>query len=270
MGKLVTALAVAMLAAAVPAPAAEFGLPLVGGEAESYLRRAEVVEFEAIERGITKPRRALLDDGTRRLRAVFKTVDEERSFQRFDRQVAEIGFRDTYKHEIAAYQLDRLLGLDLVPPTVARTLDGERGSLQLWVEGVMTEGERIKAGLAPPHPQDWNNQMYTVRLFLQLTYDTDYRNVSNLLVDPEFRVYAIDFSRAFRLNSNLRREESLARFSRRVLAALRALSRQQLDQAMRPWLTKAQVKAVWQRREQILALADRLVAEKGELAVLYP
>ena len=64
MGKLVTALAVAMLAAAVPAPAAEFGLPLVGGEAESYLRRAEVVEFEAIERGITKPRRALLDDGT--------------------------------------------------------------------------------------------------------------------------------------------------------------------------------------------------------------
>lgn len=262
---------IAALAVALPLAASEpFGLPLEGEAALHFLRHAELVEMQDIERGITKPRRAVLSDGERQLKAVFKTVDEERSFQRFERKRAEIGFRDSYKHEIAAYELDRLLGLGLVPPTVARTFNGERGSLQLWIEGVMTEGERIKAGLDPPRPQEWNNQIYTIRLFLQLTYDTDYNNVSNLLVDPEYRIYAIDFSRAFRLHKKLRREESLSRFSRRALGSLRELSFRELDETMRPWLSKAQIRALWKRRERILELADELVAAKGELVVLYP
>jgi hypothetical protein len=44
------------------------------------------------------------------------------------------GFWESYKSEIAAYRLDRVRGLDMVPPTVERSVEGESGSLQLWVE----------------------------------------------------------------------------------------------------------------------------------------
>ena len=82
--------------------------------------------------------------------------------------------------------------------------------------------------LAAPRETRWNNQIYTVRLFEQLVFDTDYRNFHNLLVTPDWKIYKIDFSRAFRRHKRLRREESLKRFSRPVLDSLRTLSRDQL------------------------------------------
>ena len=41
------------------------------------------------------------------------------------------GFFESYKSEIAAYKLDKLLALEMVPPTVARIVDGEVMSVQL-------------------------------------------------------------------------------------------------------------------------------------------
>lgn len=51
--------------------------------------------------------------------------------------------RGTYwRREIAAYRLDRLLGLNLVPTTVPREIDGEQGSFQAFVdEDVRPPGE---------------------------------------------------------------------------------------------------------------------------------
>ena len=47
------------------------------------------------------------------------------------------GFFASYKNEIAAYELDKLLKLDMVPPTVERQLQGITGAAQLWVENVV-------------------------------------------------------------------------------------------------------------------------------------
>jgi hypothetical protein len=41
-----------------------------------------------------------------------------------------------YRAEVLAYELDVLLGFNLVPPTVERTIDGNLGSLQLFEEGI--------------------------------------------------------------------------------------------------------------------------------------
>ena len=112
--------------------------------------------------------------------------------------------------------------------------------------------------------------MYTIRLFKQLTYDTDYNNVSNLLVDPDFRIYAIDFSRAFRLYNSLRKEESLGRFSRTVIDQLRNLDKETLLEKLGPWLTKGQIKSLLKRRDQILELVEERIAERVEAAVMYP
>ena len=139
-----------------------------------------------------------------------------------------------------------------------------------WVDGAITEWERLKVKkLRPPDIEAWNEQMYTVRLFLQLIYDTDYTNINNLLVTPDWKIYKIDSSRAFRNFEELRREGSLEKFSRTVLESLRKLDRAELEKKLKPWLTKRQINALWIRRGLILDLAERRVAEEGEEAVLF-
>ena len=247
------------------------GLPLSGAAAEAFLRDAKVVENKPNPVGITQSRRVKLSDGETTLRAKWQTIDVFKpGVTQFAEGGSEVDFRDCYKFEVAAYELDKLLGLDLVPPTVERAIDGEKGALQLWVEGAMTEADRKDKGLKVPDPEAWNAQIFKVRLIHQLTYDTDYNNVKNILVDPEFRVYVIDLTRAFRKFGELLAEKDLTRFSRSVLERLGTLDKPLLEQKLGRWLGRYEIEGLLKRRDKILAVAKKRVAEKGEDAVLYP
>jgi hypothetical protein len=90
-----------------------------------------------------------------------------------------------------------------------------------------------------------------------------------VLFDPSFRVYAIDFSRAFTPSPYLRSETALERFSRAALEALRAFDRPALDAKLGRWLTGPRIEGLLKRRDKIVARAARLVRERGEAAVLY-
>lgn len=247
------------------------GLPMVGADAEEFLRTAEVVAVRDLDvPGVTRPRKVELSDGRRTAFAVFKTVDEHAMRKRFPDGSTELHFSDSFKYEIAAYELDKLLGLTLVPPAVARTIGRDEGALSLWVEGARTEAERLEAkDGSPPDNVAWSNQIQTVRLFLELIRDTDYRNVNNLLVTSDWKVYTIDSSRAFRATAKLQEEKSLQRFSRRVLASLEALDRATVDQRLGAWLDARQLDGLWARRNLILELAARRIAERGEAATLF-
>ena len=164
-----------------PPPPLVEGLPLVGEDAETFLRTARVLDRTPIGTGITRPDRVTLTDGKRTHRGVWKTINERRmGLQRLDRGGYEFDFRDSWKSEVAAYELDKLIGLGLVPPTVERRVAGRTGSLQMWVEAAMTEDDRKRRGLEAPDAAAWNAQMHKVRLLHQLTYNTDYRNVRNV------------------------------------------------------------------------------------------
>ena len=256
---------------ATRAPAQEaYGLPLTGEAAEAFLKTAEVTRKKSIGTGITNPDQYTLTDGTRTCRAAWKTIDEfKRGVTSLQGGGVIVDFTDSYKHEIAAYELDKLLRLDLVPPTVERTFGGRKGSLQLWVEGAMTEAGRKQKKIAPPDPQAWNEQMYKVRLLHQLTDNTDFRNINNVLSDPSFRVYAVDCSRGFTIYVDLRAPKELSRFSRSVLEALKALDQPTLQARLGPWLGGPQIDSLLKRRDKIVALAARLVQERGEAVVLY-
>ncbi len=259
-----------LTATPLTASAPAYGLPLSGEEAEAFLRTAEVVEREPLGTGITHPERLVLTDGTRTLRAVWKTVDAFQPTQKMDNGRMVVGFRDSYRHEVAAYGLDKMLGLGLVPPTVERVIENERGSLQLWVDGCMTEWERLEQKRSPPDKEAWARQMYKVRLFHQLTLDTDFNNMRNVLVDPAFQVYLIDASRTFYLEEKLLNENSLRRFSRSVLGNLRELDKESLRENLGRWLTRAQINALLARRDLIVAVFERQLAEFGEEDVVYP
>jgi len=255
---------------AAPSSAVVVGLPLEGAQAEEFLRAARVVDRTRIGGGLTRPERLTLTDGASTRHAIWKTIDEHKMGLRQLEGGVEFDFRDSWRHEVAAYELDKLLSLGLVPPTVERRIDGRDGSLQIWVEGAMTEDERRKKGLAAPDAEAWNAQMHRVRLLHQLTCNTDYRNPDNVLVDPAFRIFAVDSSRAFRIQKDLPAPKDLVRFSRATLEKLALLDRATLDARLGRWLEKTQIAGLLARRDRIVALAKKLVAEKGVDAVLYP
>ena len=110
-----------------------YGLPMTGDEAEIFLRDARIVGMKPIGVGVTKPMKVTLSDGERTHHAVWKSIDEVRHGVVKGRNGGfQAAFKDSYKYEIAAYELDKMLGFDLVPPTVEREIDGKKkGSLQL-------------------------------------------------------------------------------------------------------------------------------------------
>lgn len=246
-------------------------LVVTGEVAENLLRTGKITEIDEFDtKGITRPKKATLVDGNVTSEAIFKTVDDYHTKVKLTTGKTIFKLKDSYKHEIAAYELDKLLGLGIVPPTVERTIRRDTGSLSLWVNGAMTEWHRKKVlKLTPPNSRIWNDQMFVIRLFMQLTWDADYNNISNLLIDEQWNIWKIDSSRAFQTTKKLRREASLTRFSRSVLRALEHLSRKDLDEKMGPWLTPDQIDGLWARRTRLLELAKERAEESGEAAVLY-
>ena len=258
-----------LLAVEAPAVAPVTGLLLRGEAAVAFLNGAEVVGkpegFDAL--AITEPVRVTLSDGEHTLRAIFK--DEETLYPRFrfgdGREADKV--HDSYKHEIAAYELDQMLALDLVPACVERTLFSRRGALCLWVENAMTEADRRDGELEPPDRETWDRRMALVRAYQQLIADQDYSNIRNVLVDDDFRIYKVDSSMAFPADRRLLDEDRLTRLPRSFLEALEGLDRAHVDDRLGPWLTKAEVKALWARRDRILDLARERAAEAGEASV---
>ena len=255
---------VVLLAFALAAPAAAEVPELWGEEAEQFLKTAKVIELKHFKtKGVTQPRRAVLSDGELTARASFKDVEYFKDRVKFDGTVY-VNFKDNYRHEIAAYELSRLLGSDLVPPCVQRRIRGDVGALCLWMEDTMTDWDRREKRIEPPDPADWARQMATVELFLQLIYDIDHKNVANLLIDKDFTIYKIDSSRAFRDDSEIPRPERLTRFSRSMLDAMMDLSADEVKATLKKWLTKYEVDGLMDRRDAILELARLRVEALGE------
>ena len=235
---------------------------------KQFLRTAKVVKSEQSKKGITNPWRLTLTDGTVTHDASFQAVDIHKPTM----QLAtgpELNFVDSYKYNIAAYTLAELIGIDdMLPVYVERKWQGNSGSLSWWLPVKMDEVERHKQGLTAPDPDAWNNQMYKIRVFDQLVYDND-PNLTNVLIGQDWKIWRVDFTRAFRLQENLRNPTDLVRCDRQLLEKLKALDGNDLAAKTKNYLTKSEVKAVMARRDKIVAQFQKLIAEKGENEVLY-
>lgn len=106
----------------------------------------------------------------------------------------------------------------------------------------------------PPSGALWNRQQYVIGVFDELIYNTD-RNQGNLLVDPSWRIWMIDHTRAFRVDRRLRNAAKLAalRLEPPLAAALAALDRTALERCCGAYLTGEEMKALLARRDSILA-----------------
>ena len=254
---------------APPASGAELSLDQI----RDFLKNAKVVRWRGTEKGVTAPKRLTLSDGTITHDAVFQAIDERQQVMHLGgggrQSTTELNFVDSYKYNIAAYEIARLLDLDhMMPVYVERKWNGQTGSISWFVPSLMDESERLKKKVQPPNPAEWNSQMYRMRAFSSLVRDTD-RNLTNVLITHQWKVMMIDFSRAFRLQPELLHQKDLAKMDRRLLAKLELLSRDQVKQATKDYLTNGELDAMMKRRDSLVAHFKKLIAELGEDKVLY-
>jgi hypothetical protein len=242
---------------------------LAKDDIRQFLLTAEIIKSEEIGKGLTHPWRLTLTDGSLTHDASFQDVDIRTQEAGFAGGGRELNFADSYHFNIAAYELSCLLGIDdMIPVTVEREWRGKKGSLSWWVDVKMDEEERLKQGILPPDKHAWNRQMYNLFLFSQLVYDTD-RNVQNILISEDWKIWMIDFSRAFRTVRKLQDEKVLLKCERNLLDKLRGLARDDVSRAVGDHLTKWEIDALMSRRDSIVAYFDKLIAKKGEAQVLY-
>lgn len=254
---------------AVPAPSAELSVEQI----RTFLKDAKVIRSGNTSKGITAPKKLTLSDGNITHEAVFQAIDDHQTVANLGgggRQAStELNFVDSYKYNIAAYELAVLLGLGhMMPVYIERRWNGQVGSISWFVPTLMDESERLKKKVQPPNPTEWNNQMYRMRVFSSLVRDTD-RNLTNVLITHQWKVMMIDFSRGFRLQPELLHQKDLGKIDRQLLEKLEALTKEDVSQATKDYLTKRELDAMMVRRDLLVAHFKKLIAEQGEDKVLY-
>ena len=235
-------------------------------EVLEFLTDAEVLESWPIGTGITEPRKLLLEREGVRAHAIFHDVDIQRRRARLRGHRVVYFFRDHYAHNVAAFELSRLLGMANVPPAVVRRVDRREGSVQLWIENANTEVERRRQGVVPPG--EWRLAISDMHVFDNLANNID-RNQGNMLYDGRWNLWYIDHTRAFNISRALPSPERVTRCSRRLWKALRELDESALRQALLPYLRGPEVDAILMRHERLLTLIGERIAQRGEDAVLF-
>jgi len=115
-------------------------------ELETFLQKARISRGNDIALGVTLPKRLTLELNGEKHLAAFKSIDEFAAVKKTDGGT-EANFQDSYMTEIAAYEVDKIIGLGMVPTTVERSFEGKRGSVQFWVDSIMDEGARFQKKL---------------------------------------------------------------------------------------------------------------------------
>jgi hypothetical protein len=243
-----------------------------GPEVEQFIRKARFVSREPLGSGVTGSFKVTLElEGERQL-AVLKTIDQRRPGAQLNaNRELEIDFQDSWRTEVAAYELDKLLGLGMVPATIERLspYDSVPASLQLWVEASMSEAKRREKAVIPTDPERWSTQLTSMSIFDALIYNTD-RHPDNLLITDTFDVRLIDHSRSFRPNAELRNKDDLTRFPRPLAEKIEALSKSAVERNLGDYLSLTQIDGLMKRRQLVLDLIEDLSKKYGERAVLYP
>ncbi len=240
----------------------------------TFLRTAKVIASRPIGKGVTGAKRVTLSDGSRTHDAAFQSVADEPqagAMQLGKRRMGELRFVDAYRYNIAAWRISRLLGIEqMMPATVERAVGGTMGALSWWVDDVlMDEQEREQKDAQPPSGMvGLARQRQTMWIFGELVRDTD-RNKGNVVYTTDWRVVMLDFTRAFRLQKTLTAPATLNGCNRVMFTGLRALTERELKDAVEHHLTAGEVQAVMARRDLLVRHFDRLIAERGEAAVLY-
>ncbi len=243
---------------------------------EDFLKTAPIISSEEIGEGVTKPFRVTLKKGDVEAKAAWKNPSGIQN-----------GFLEGWQYEIAAYRLDKLIGLNMIPVAVERELNGKPGALSLWATNqysllkVMEQNIEIPAAAQ----EKVENMKYVTRAFDSLIANED-RTQQNVLFTKDWRTILIDHSRSFRSSkeftdklmngkNGIKRKMATGepflfrKLPRSFVEGVKALDFNSIKNAVGPYLTDKEIEAVLKRKTLLLAEINDMIREKGEARVLY-
>lgn len=237
---------------------------------EDFLKTAEIIESQDVGEGVTKPIWLTLKKGDVVRRAIWKNP-----------KGIQQGFLEGWQYEIAAYEMDKLLDLNMVPPTVERTFGKKKGSLQLAIDKLYSELEIMDKNIEVPKEMVDNrsDRKYITRAFDSLIGNED-RTQQNILFNTSWRIILIDHSRSFR-STKMFREQLMygkngikgdllfRRLPRSFVEKIKALTFDITQEAVGSYLTKKEISAIIDRKELLLKEIEEMIKEQGEDKVLY-
>ncbi len=227
-------------------------------EIEEFLKTAQIVRMEDIGLGVTKPKKAYLAPGGPVEAMTWKAI----------KPGTYSGYYESYKSEIVAYELDKLLGLEMIPPTVERRIDNQLGAAVMWASPVKSFKDLGGAPVPPgSRVMAWNKQIVRTKMFDNLIYNKD-PNLGNWLLDPDWNLILIDHTRSFTPGKTMAHE--LTRIDRVLWDRMKSLTEESMTTTLGPWLGQREIRGIVERRDKMQELIDKLVATKGEAAIFLP
>ncbi len=224
-----------------------------------FLSTARVIHSEEIPGSQNHPLKLLLEKNGVRAHAVFRKVN--RTWRReWVRGTWYLHLVDRAASERAAYVVARQLGIDNVPPTVLRELDGREGSLQLWLESAESLADLVERHGQPP--DRWVDQMVAIHVFDSLVYNVD-RHPGNILICADDSVWMIDHTLAFQHEDRLLDTELRGGITAMMWERLQAIPDAEFAGALADALSDDQIDAFLARRRQLVALIEERIAELG-------
>jgi hypothetical protein len=223
-------------------------------EIEEFIRTAPPVKMTDVPIGVAKPKRAYFAPNSPVESINWKKIPPGNHG----------GHWDSYKGDIAGYELDKLLEMNMVPPTVERRLEGDLGAAILWVKPTRMFKDMQADIPKVPNPAAWDKEVIRMKMFDNLIHNPD-RNAGNILIDPMWNIILIDHSRAFVDNQEL--PFKLTRVDAALWEKMKALTFASLDGRLGPWLGKREINAILKRRDKMQKEIDALVAKNGEANV---
>jgi hypothetical protein len=226
---------------------------------EEFLSKARIKQSKDAKKGTTGTSRVTLSDGAFTHDASVQTIDESKPFF-----LNEIGFKDSYKFNIAGWKVARLVGIeDMVPPSVKRNYEGKPAAYTWWIDNVMMEeDERRAKNMQPPDANAWNQENNVMQVFDQLIYNVD-RNQTNMMIDQSWHLWLIDHSRSFRTSKTLKDPSVLKMIDRTMLARMKSLDEAALAKELGKDVTKTEIEGLLVRRDLIVKVFEA----KGDSAL---
>jgi len=242
---------------------------------EEFLNSAEIVRWEEIGEGVTKPFRVFLRRGDKEMKACWKNPSG-----------IQFGFLEGWRYEIAAYRIDKLVGLNMIPPAVEREFNGKKGALSYWAENKYSLLKIVEQNIhIPPSVSAAVDRMkYITRAWDSLIANED-RTQQNVLYTEDWRTILIDHSRSFRSTKEFTRklmfgEKGIKKsgegkpflfrtLPRIFVENIKRLTFEGIKQAVGDYLEDEEIRAVIVRRDLLLEAIEDMIRKQGEDKVLY-
>ena len=161
--------------------------------------------------------------------------------------------------ELAAYRLDRLLHLDMIPATVVREIDGKRGTLQFLPENTQTEVARSVSGRGGSARCPLSRQWNSAYIFDALVYNEGRAPTSMVYDTSDWQLMLMGHPKTFGTKGN--RPPYLKTVPLEItdswLDALSSLSDDVLAENLGDVLDKRRIVALGTRRDMLIDEANR-------------